>query len=80
FSTDAGLLDGGEILLRGIAHRSQHSGSVRGRTEAVSIDGRPVLRVSGRPEHVGRRIAAFLKKEARADLARLATMYAGMSR
>ncbi|MBB2749374.1 UNVERIFIED_ORG: hypothetical protein GGI57_000040 [Rhizobium aethiopicum] len=80
FSTDAGLRDGGEILFRGLSHRIQHTGSLRGLTEAVSIDGRPVLRVSGMEEHVGRRIAAFLKKEARAELVKLATMHAAAIR
>jgi predicted metal-dependent hydrolase len=66
------LRDGGTILFRGVSHRIQHTGSLRGLTEAI-IDGRPVLKVSGMPEHLGRRIATFLKKEARADLERLAT-------
>ncbi len=39
-----------------------------------------MLRVSGMPEHVGRRIAAFLKKEARADLKRLAATHAATIR
>lgn len=76
FSTDAGLHDGGTILFRGVSHRIQHTGSLRGLTEAAVIDGKPVLRVSGMPEHLGRRIATFLKKEARADLERLAKFHA----
>ena len=46
-------------------------------SEAVIVDGKPVLRVSGMPEHIGRRIATFLKKEARADLERLSRLHAG---
>ncbi|WP_112942653.1 MULTISPECIES: M48 family metallopeptidase [unclassified Rhizobium] len=76
FSTDTGLHDGGTILFRGVSHRIQHTGSLRGLTEATVIDGKPVLRVSGMPEHLGRRIATFLKKEARADLERLAKFHA----
>ncbi len=76
FSTDTGLHDGGTILFRGVSHRIQHTGSLRGLTEATVIDGKPVLRVSGMPEHLGRRIATFLKKEARADLERLARFHA----
>ncbi|MBO9195861.1 M48 family metallopeptidase [Rhizobium sp. 16-449-1b] len=76
FSTDTGLNDGGTILFRGVSHRIQHTGSLRGLTEATVIDGKPVLRVSGMPEHLGRRIATFLKKEARADLERLAKFHA----
>ncbi len=77
FSTDTGLRDGGEILFRGVRHRIEHTGSLRGLTEAVVVDGKPVLRVSGMPEHIGRRIATFLKKEARADLERLSRLHAG---
>lgn len=77
FSTDTGLRDSSEILFRGIKHRIEHTGSLRGLTEAVVVDGKPVLRVSGLPEHVGRRISTFLKKEARTDLERLSRMHAG---
>ncbi len=77
FSADTGLRDGGEILFRGVRHRIEHTGSLRGLTEAVVVDGKPVLRVSGMPEHIGRRIATFLKKEARADLERLSRLHAG---
>ncbi|MDF0697388.1 M48 family metallopeptidase [Rhizobium sp. MC63] len=81
FSTDGGLRDGGKILLRGVAHRIEHSGSLRGLTEVVSAAGdEPVLRVSGMPEHLGRRLAAFLKKEARTDLEKLAAMHAATIR
>lgn len=76
FAIDTGLRDGGSILFRGVSHRIQHTGSLRGLTEAVSIDGKAVLKVSGMPEHIGRRIATFLKKEARADLERLARFHA----
>jgi predicted metal-dependent hydrolase len=76
FSADTGLHDGGTILFRGVSHRIQHTGSLRGLTEATVIDGKSVLRVSGMPEHIGRRIATFLKKEARADLERLAKFHA----
>ncbi|NTG47696.1 M48 family metallopeptidase [Agrobacterium rhizogenes] len=80
FSTESSLRSGGEILLRGIRHRIEHTGTLRGLTEAIVIDGVPVLRVSGMPEHAGRRIATFLKKEARADLERLAKLHAGAIR
>ncbi|KQV72949.1 SprT family zinc-dependent metalloprotease [Rhizobium sp. Root1220] len=75
FSTEVGLRDGSSILLRGISHRIQHTGSLRGLTEAVVVDGTAILRVSGMPEHLGRRIATFLKKEARSDLERLARFH-----
>lgn len=68
FSGESVLEDGGTILLRGVAHRIERTGKMRGLTETVMIDGEPVLRVSGAEEHLGRRIADFLKKEARRDI------------
>jgi predicted metal-dependent hydrolase len=76
FPAETNMRAGGEISLRGISHRIQHTGSLRGLTEATVIDGDPVLLISGMPEHAGRRIATFLKKEARADLERLAAAHA----
>ena len=76
FPHETTLKDGGEILLRGVRHRIHHTGSLRGLTEALEVDGRSTLRVSGLPEHTGRRIAAYLKKEARADLERLVARHA----
>jgi predicted metal-dependent hydrolase len=77
FASETRLEAGGEILLRGIRHRIEHTGSLRGLTEATEIEGRPVLRLSGMPEHGARRIATFMKKEARADLERLVAVHAG---
>lgn len=64
----ASLTDGGAVPLRGVSHRIEHTGKVRGVTKSVVVDGKPVLQVSGLPEHLPRRIADFLKKEARRDL------------
>lgn len=66
--TDKAIVDGGMIDLRGVPHRIRHTGGLRGLTEAVVVDGVPVLNVSGLPDHMGRRIATYLKKEARKDL------------
>ena len=68
-ATSSALADGGSISVRGVRHRIEHSGKVRGVTESVLIDGEAVLRVSGLPEQIARRIMAFLKAEARKDLA-----------
>lgn len=68
FSTSSALSDGHHIFIRGVAHRIDETGKLRGLTEAVLVDGEPVLRVSGSSEHVPRRICDFLKKEARKDL------------
>ncbi|KAA0698904.1 M48 family peptidase [Neorhizobium sp. P12A] len=77
FSSETVLEPGGEILLRGVKHRIEHTGTLRGLTESVLVDGRHVLRVSGMPEHAGRRIATFLKKEGRLDMERLVAIHAG---
>jgi hypothetical protein len=76
FSTDDGLRPGGRIFLRGVAHRIVHTGSLRGLTEVAEEEGEPVIRVSGLEDHLGRRLAAFLKKEARADLEALVARHA----
>ena len=78
FSGESVLEEGGTILLRGVAHRIERTGKLRGLTEAVIIDDEPVLLVSGAEEHLRRRIADFLKKEARKDLERLVSVYARM--
>ena len=78
FSGESVLEEGGTILLRGVAHRIERTGKLRGLTEAVITDDEPVLRVSGAEEHLRRRIADFLKKEARKDLEHLVAIYARM--
>jgi len=80
FSAETALGDGATIPIRGVPHRIRHTGSLRGVTEAAEIDGKPVLNVSGLPEHTGRRIATFLKKQARADLDRLVVSHAAAIR
>lgn len=77
FSAPTGMSDGASISIRGTLHTIRHTGSMRGVTQiARDEDGQPVLKVSGLPEHTGRRIATFLKKEARADLERLVAIHA----
>lgn len=68
FASRGELADGHHIAVRGVAHRIEETGRLRGLTEAVVVDGEPVLRVSGLSEHVPRRICDFLKREARKDL------------
>lgn len=63
-----GLGHGATLLLRGVPHRIHQTGFLRGLTEAVEIGGEPTLSVSGLEDHLGRRLSAFLKKEARKDL------------
>ncbi|NTE87542.1 M48 family metallopeptidase [Agrobacterium rubi] len=77
FSDGGSVADGGSISIRGVPHRIEHTGTLRGVTHlATNEDGEAVLRVSGLPEHLGRRISTFLKKEARADLERLVAHHA----
>ncbi|WP_027992967.1 M48 family metallopeptidase [Sinorhizobium meliloti] len=77
FSGESKLEDGGTILVRGVAHRIERTGRLRGLTEALVIDDEAVLRVGGAEEHLRRRIADYLKKEARSELERLVAVYAG---
>ncbi|MEX3010876.1 M48 family metallopeptidase [Hoeflea sp. TYP-13] len=60
--------EGGYVSLRGKPHRIERTGKLRGVTEAIEIDGEAVLLVGGAAEHLGRRIADYMKKQARADL------------
>lgn len=76
FGDDNVLRAGGEILIRGIAHRIVHTGQLRGLTEVLEVDGLPVVRVSGMEQHLGRRLSTFLKKEARKDLAQYVETHA----
>ena len=80
FSADNAIRPGGHIAFRGVPHRIEHTGTLRGLTEAVLIDGEPVLRVSGLEDHMGRRLSAFFKKEARKDLEVLVARHAAAIR
>ncbi len=77
FGSADSLQPGSYLPLRGVPHRIVHTGSLRGLTEESLEDGEPVIRVSGLEDHVGRRLEAFLKKEARIDLERLVAIHAG---
>ncbi|KOF15452.1 hypothetical protein AC244_23270 [Ensifer adhaerens] len=77
FSGESQLEEGGSILIRGVAHRIERTGKIRGLTETVIVGDDAILRVSGGEEHLRRRIVDFLKKEARHDLDRLVAVYAG---
>ncbi|MBB4008972.1 M48 family metallopeptidase [Allorhizobium taibaishanense] len=77
FSGETKIGAGGTIPLRGVPHRIVHTGQIRGTTEAVIEGGEPLIRISGLPEHAGRRLSTFLKKEARHDLERLVAIHTG---
>ena len=66
---DRSWLEAGmKIPFRGVPHRIEHRGG-RGLTEATKSDGEPVIAVHGDAAHLGRRLADFLKREARIELA-----------
>lgn len=74
---DAGpLLDVGRITIRGVEHRIEMTGKLRGLAEERVIDGVPTLMVSGNPEHAGRRVADHLKRVARREMERLVQIHA----
>lgn len=80
FTSESPLRDGGEIAFRGRMHRIEHTGSLRGVTDAFEREGEAILRVSGLPDHLPRRLSAFLKKEARSDLEKLVAKHAAAIR
>jgi len=76
FPASGELRPGSIISIRGTPHRIVHTGTLRGVTETTVVDGERVLRVGGLEDHLGRRISAFLKKEARLDLEPLVARHA----
>jgi predicted metal-dependent hydrolase len=65
------FLPGATIPLRGIEHRLEHRPRPRDRRGPVwveEVDGAPTLCASGEAAHFERRIAAFLREQARRDL------------
>ena len=59
--------EGGTIPIRGVAHRIERTGKLRGVSETGTSNGEAVLYVGGAAEHLGRRVVDFLKKQARTD-------------
>jgi hypothetical protein len=45
FSTDNPIRPGGQISIRGVVHHIEHTGSLRGITEAIVVDGSAALRI-----------------------------------
>ena len=69
---------GSSIPLHGIAHVIEHRPKARGTVWAEKRDGQAILCVAGPPEHLRRRIADFLKREARRQLADASRRHATM--
>jgi len=59
---------GVKIPLRGIPHLIVHEPGARGSVAIAEVDGAPALVVHGSREHLGRRVADFLKREAKKDI------------
>jgi predicted metal-dependent hydrolase len=73
------LVVGAPLLLRGVEHVIRAGTDEESRKGPISIDRdviRPTLRVSGRPEHVSRRLRDWLKREARMRIGERAEEYA----
>ena len=68
FADGPDTAEGSVIPSRGLDHRIVLTGKLRGLAEEDREDNEPVLRVSGLPEHTGRRIADHLKRVAKAEL------------
>lgn len=65
---DALVRPGIKIPLRGTPHRIFHEARGRGTVTATIRDGEPVLIVHGEADHLPRRLADFLKREAKHDI------------
>jgi predicted metal-dependent hydrolase len=76
FPTSTAVVEGRYIQIRGVAHRIERTGKLRGLTQAVERDGEMVLAVGGGEDHLARRVRDYLKQEARRDLERLARAHA----
>ena len=71
------IIDGAVIPLRGVPHRILHSGIGRGIVSIGMEEDGPVIRVFGDPRYLPRKVADFLKRQAKQDLTRAVTHYCG---
>jgi predicted metal-dependent hydrolase len=73
----APFADGTVIPLRGVPHRIVHRGQMRGTVWTESgPDADNLICVAGGAPHIGRRVTAYLKKEARRELESASRRYA----
>lgn len=70
------LVAGASIPYRGIAHRIVHLDRRRGIVESREIAGEMSLLVPGEPQYLQRRLLAFLKRQARAEIDRAVARHA----
>lgn len=67
---------GVKLPLRGTPHLIVHVAAKRGTVSVGEQDGRPALHVHGEEAHLPRRLADFLKREAKRDIERLVEKHA----
>ena len=75
----ADITDGGAVSIFGFAHTIRHSGNLRGLTTVRDEGEGKVLLVSGPAESIGRRVADYLKKEARREITGRVKVHAAAS-
>lgn len=68
---------GVKLPLRGVPHLIVHAEGRRGTVTASAEDGAPVLIVHGDKQHLPRRLADFLKREAKRDIEALVARHTG---
>lgn len=66
-----------KIPLRGVPHLIVHEPATRGSVTVGEIDGQPALVVHGDRRHLARRIADFLKREAKREIEPLVAKHTG---
>ncbi len=67
--------EGSCIPVRDVPHRIARTGKLRDVTRIATEADQPVLFVGGAPEHLGRRVVDFLKRQARIDLEEAVTRH-----
>jgi len=71
------LRPGVKLPVRGVPHLIVHEPSRRGTVEIGDVEGKPALIVHGDRRHLPRRLADFLKREAKAEIATLVAKHTG---
>lgn len=70
------LRPGDIVPVRGIDHQIVPTGKLRGLVSAEDLDGMPRLYVPGAEDHIPRKVTAWLKREAKADLGKACDQHA----
>jgi predicted metal-dependent hydrolase len=67
-----------KIPLRGVPHLIVHEPASRGTVEVGTVEGAPALIVHGDRRHLSRRVADFLKREAKREIEALVARHTGV--